>query len=348
MARAGYAETQRQCGNIISDVRSHVFKSVYLLMGEEPWYPERVCAEILANALEEEERDFNQLVCYGGEGDADTGITAARRFPMMAERQVVVLKEAQAMRSLEDLAVYCAKPLESTVLVIFLRGASVDKRKALYKAVSKVGVVLESPLLRDYEVPSWITGYYSSRGLSIEPEAAALLAESAGTDLTRIAVETDKLLKNLPQGAARVTVEDIENNVGISREFSIFELTRALSAKNREAALRIAARIGGSAKFMLFMATSPLFSHFNKILRYGLLLSKNRSPSAQEKTAVLGVPPFFFREYDSAVAKWPPVRCFAAISLITEYDFKGKGGGAGEAAPGELLVELVAKLLNIG
>lgn len=346
MARAGYAETDRQCRNIIADVRNHVFKSVYLLMGDEPWYPERVCEEIIANALDESERDFNQLICYGSDVDADTVVTAARRFPMMAERQLVVLKEAQSMRSLEDLSVYCSKPLDSTVLVILLHGASVDKRKALYKSVSKVGVVLESPGLRDYEVPSWISSYYSSKGIGIDPEAAVLLAESAGTDLGRIAVETDKMLKNLPEGASKVTVEDVENNVGISREFSVFELTKALSFMNRGDALRLAARIGQTAKFFLPSATAPLFNHFYRILRYGLLLSRNRYPSPQDKASVLGVNPYFFKEYDTAVRNWPPRRCMNAISLITEYDFRGKGGEGVDTEDSDLLAELVAKLVN--
>ena len=346
MAKAGYVETDRQCRNIIADVKNHVFKSVYLLMGDEPWYPEMVCEEIIANALDESERDFNQLICYGADVDADTVITAARRFPMMAERQLVVLKEAQAMDSLEDLDVYCSRPLDSTILVILLRGASVDKRKALYKSISKVGVVLESPALRDYEAPSWISSYYSSKGISIAPEAAALLAESAGTDLSRIAVETDKMFKNLPEGTVKVSVEDVENNIGISREFSVFELTKALSNRKKDDALRLAARIGHTAKFFLPMTTAPLFSHFYRLLRYGLLLSRNSHPSPQEKASILGCHPYFFKEYDAAVVNWPPQRCMNAISLITEYDYRGKGGDGGDTEDADLLVELVAKLVN--
>ena len=346
MARAGYADTDRQCRDIIADVRNHVFKSVYLLMGAEPWYPEKVCDEIIANALDESERDFNQLICYGADVDAETVITAARRFPMMAERQLVVVKEAQAMDTLEDLEVYCSRPLESTILVLLLRGASVDKRKSLYKSILKEGVVLDSPLLRDYEVPSWIAGYYSSRGISIDPEAAALLAESAGTDLGRIAVETDKLLKNLPEGTGKVSVEDIETNVGISREFSIFELTKALSYGRYRDAIRLAVRIGQTARFSLPAATAPLFNHFYKVLRYGLFLSGNRYPSAQDKAAVLGVNPYFFKDYDAAAAYWPVARCMAAVSLITEFDYRGKGGEGGEATDAELLEELVSKLVN--
>ena len=226
-----------QCAKILSDVREGRFRPLYLLMGDEPYYPELVCDAILKYCIPEEEKDFNETVCYGGEVTAAQVVTAARRFPMMAERQLVVVKEAQQMKGIEELAFYCAEPLESTVLVILLHGASVDKRKAFYKAAQKVGEVVDSPALRDYEIPNWILSYYNVRGLQIDPQAAALLAESVGTDLSTIVVETDKLTKALPEGARRVTVEDIERNVGISRQFSIFELTRELSYRHATKAL---------------------------------------------------------------------------------------------------------------
>ena len=347
MAGKGYIETDRQCRNIVSDVRSGVFKNVYLLMGDEPYYPEMVCSAILENCLQDWEKDFNETVCYGADVDADTVITAARRFPMMAERQLVVVKEAQQMRSLEDLSLYCQKPLDSTVLVIYLRGSSLDKRKSLYKTVLKTGVIVESNLLRDYEVPRWIADYYGDRGLSIDPEAAMLLSEFAGTDLSRIAVETDKMLRNLPEGTRAVTASDIERNVGISREFSIFELTRELSFRNAPKAARTARFIGSAPRFAMPMAVSALFIHFYRILRYGALLQKTPNPPAEMKAKILGVNPYFSREYDTAVQNYPLRRCMAVISLLDEYDYKGKGGETGEATPGDLLLELVTKILNI-
>lgn len=325
---------QNTVQNILEDVRKGIFKCVYLLMGEEPYYPDLVCDAILDNCLQDWEKDFNQIVCYGGEVDAETVITAARRFPMMAERQLVVVKEAQQMKSLEELAVYCQNPLDSTVLVILMHGASADKRKALYKSVSKTGVVLESPALRDYEVPKWIQEYYQSLGLRIHPEASALLAESAGTDLGKIVVETQKLLKNLPEGVKEISAEDIEKNIGISRQYSIFELTKCLSYKDAARALKIAAHIGEAPRFMLPMAVAPLFTHFNRILRY----------AAGEKP---NVNPYFLKEYDAAVRNYPLPRCQAVISLLCEYDYKGKGGDAGEASQAQLLVELITKILNI-
>ena len=337
-----------QCAQIVEDVRKGVFSPVYLLMGDEPYYPELVCDAILEHCIPEEEKDFNETVCYGADVTAAQVVTAARRFPMMAERQLVVVKEAQMMKGIEDLALYCAEPLDSTVLVILMHKASADKRKAFYKAVQKIGTVVDSPALRDYEIPDWIQGYYASRGLQIEPQAAALLGESAGTELSTLVVETDKLTKNLPEGATRVTVADIERNVGISRQFSVFELTRELSYKHGAKALKIAAHLGDSAKFAMPMAVSALFTQFSRILRYGALLEKDSRPSPEDKArALAGVNPYFYREYDTAVRNYPVRKAMAAVSLLCEYDYLGKGGDGAAASPGELLTELTAKLLNL-
>ena len=343
----GFQETDSLCREIVNDARNGVFKPVYLLMGDEPYYVDMVCDAILDNCLDESERDFNQTVCYGADVNADSVITAARRYPMFAERQLVVVKEAQMMKTLEELAVYCAKPLDSTVLVISMHGARADKRKSLYKNVAKVGVVVDSTQLRDYEMPQWISMYYRNRGLNISPDAAALLGEHAGTDLNKIAIETEKMLKNLPEGTTEVSAADIEKNVGISRQFSIFELTRELSMKNSAKALRIAAYIGSSAKFAMPMAVSALYTHFYRILKYGALLMRTSRPANDQKAKVLGVNPYFFSEYDTAVRNYPVKKCMAVVALLKEYDYKGKGGDVGEATPAELMVELTAKILNM-
>ena len=347
MAKSG-VNIEAQTRELIRDIRQKVFKPVYLLMGDEPYYPDLVCQAILDNCLEEWEQDFNQTVCYGADVDAEAVITTARRFPMMAERQLVVVKEAQMMKDLEQLALYCANPLDSTVLVVLMHRASADKRKAFYKAVQKVGVVVDSPAVRDYEIVNWISRYYEGRGLRIEPPAAQLLAESAGTDLGTIAAETDKLLKNLPEGTTQVRVEDVEKNVGVSRQFSIFELTKALSAHNARQAVKVASYIGNAARFAMPAAVSALFTHFYRILKYEALLSQGGRPSQEEKARVLGVSPYFFREYDEAVRNYPLPRCMAVISLLNEYDFKGKGGNvSAETEAGDLLVELTAAILGV-
>ena len=337
-----------QCRDLIDKIKAGEFSPIYLLMGDEPYYLDMVAGAVIENALDEFSRDFNETICYGADVDSDTVITAARRFPMMAERQLVVVKDAQSMRDLEKLSVYCENPLDSTILVLLMRGASADKRKALYKQCSKNGVVVESNSLRDYEMPGWISQYFSSRGLDISPDAAALLAEYAGTDMSTIVVETDKLLKNLPEGTTKVSSADIERNVGISREYSVFELTKELSFKNGAKAIAIATRLGESPRFAMPMAVSAMYTHFSRILKYAALKEKSRYPDKTQVAAALqGVNPFFWKEYDVAVANYPVRKAMAAISLLCEYDYKGKGGDAGEATAGELLVELTMKLLNL-
>lgn len=341
-----FTELESQCRQIINDVKNGNFVPVYLLMGTEPYYPDLVCDEIMKFALTDSERDFNQTVFYGLDTDAGTVASECRSYPMMAERRLVVVKEAQSMKTLEDLAAYASDPMESTVLVILMHGASADKRKALYKNVQKKGVVLVSDALRDYEMPQWITSFYKSRGLDIEPAAAALLAEYAGTDMSRIMLETEKMQKNLPEGTVRVNAADIEKNVGISRQFSIFELTKALSYMKAEKALKIAAYIGNGPKFMLLLATAPLYTHFYRILKYEAALLKNPAMSKADRAKLLGVNPYFMEEYDVAARNYPIRRCMKVISLLEEYDFKGKGGGSGEASQGDLLMELVSKILS--
>lgn len=342
----GFADTDSRCREIIEDAKKGIFRPVYLLMGEEAYYPDLVCDALVKYSLDDSERDFNQTICYGTDTDADKVVTAAMRYPVFASRQLVVIKEAQSMKSLENLAAYCAKPLDTTILVICMHGASADKRKSLYKAVLKTGAIVDSEPVRDYEIGRWISSYYSGRGLVITPDAAALLGEYAGTDLNKIAVETDKMCKNLPEGKKEITAEDIENNVGISRQFSVFELTRELSSKNAPKALKIAAYLAAAPRFMLLTVTAPLFNHFYRILKYEALLMKNPNPGNDLKTKALGVSPYFFREYDMAVRNYPARKCMTIINLIKEYDFKGKGGDSGEAGQDQLLIELVSRILT--
>lgn len=339
-------DTDQQSRDIIRDLSAGKYKPIYLLMGDESYYPDKICDYMTENVIDLTMRDFNQLVFYGTETDIDTVIDSARRYPMMADYQLVVLKEAQAIKDLNKLDIYCKKPLDSTILVILYHG-NLDKRKSLYKTIRKIGEVVDSQSLRDYQMSEWISAYFRNRGLEIDPNAASLFAESAGTDLSKIAVETDKLLKNLKEGQTQITVKDIETNVGISREFSIFELTKALSYGDRQKSLHIATYIGMEPKFAMPMAVSALFTHFNRILKYGALLAQNHYPSKEEKSKVLvGVNPYFYREYDAAIANYPLPICMKVINILKEYDFRGKGGEGETSTQDQLLIEMVCSILN--
>ncbi len=340
-----YTETEDRYRKIVEDARKGLFSQVYLLMGAEPYYPDKACEQIIKYALSDNERDFNQTVLFGPDTDAAEVASYARSYPMMSERRLVVLKEAQGMKTLEQLGTYAAEPTETTVLVILMRGATADKRKALYKTVSKTGVVMDSPALRDYEIQGWITSYYKSLGLDIAPDAAVLLAESVGTSLDTIALETGKLRKSLPEGTTKVSVTDIEKNVGVSRQFSIFELNKELSYKHTPEAFKIAAYVGSAPKFAMPMAIAAIYQHFYKIFRYSLAQRAKPPMSRQEKAGILGINPYFVEEFDVAARNYPPDKCRYVISLLEEYDFKSKGGGGGEAEAVELLTELIAKIL---
>jgi DNA polymerase-3 subunit delta len=337
------------CSQLAEDARRGVFKPVYLLMGDEPYYPDLVCSAVVENCVEESFKDFNEYIFYGADTTADNVVSAARQYPMMSDRILVVVKEAQLMKDIETLQYYCQQPLDSTVLVVLMHKASVDKRKAFYKSVQKCGgAIVESPPLRDYEIADWIVRYFRSRGLNISPEAASLMGESTGTELSTIVVETDKLVKNLPEGVDTVTVADVEKNVGISRQFSVFELNRELAARNAAKAVRIATHVGSAARFAMPMAVSVIFSQFYKVLRYAALLQRSPRPSPEEKAeALAGVNPYFYRDYDVAVRNYPLPKCMQVISILNEYDYKGKGGDGGDMDQGTLLVEMVTRILNV-
>lgn len=335
------------CNEIIEDVKKKLFRPVYLLMGTETYYIDKVCDAIVEHALEDYERDFNQLICYGADVDAGTVIDYALRYPMMADRQLVVVREAQAMRDYEDLASYCEKPLDSTILVICMKGKSADKRKALYKNVVKHGQVFESDKLRDNEMAPWIINYFRKQNIDIDPDAAALLAEYVGTDMGKINIETVKMLKNLPVGTTHITIEDVETNVGISRQYSVFELTKELSYHNVSKALKVASYIGTAHGFAMPMATSVLYMHFYRLLKYAALLAQNPNPDREQKARALkGVNPYFYREYDQAVRFYPLKKCMYIIALIKEYDYRGKGGDGGLMKQDELLMELIGRILS--
>ena len=339
-------KTGELCSQLISRMRQGQFARCYLLMGEESYYPTLVCNEIISRCIAEEDRDFNQSILYGSETTVDSIISEAMRFPMMSPRQLVVVRDAQAVQNLDKLSSYCASPLDSTVLVLLFRSSKLDKRTALYKAISANGAVVESNPLRDYEIPSWISEHFSSRGLDIDPAAAQLLGEFCGTDLSTLSEQAEKLAKGLDDGKKSISISDIEQNIGISREYSVFELNRLLNSKDRVKALRTASIMGSGARFSLPAATAMLYSNFNKVLRYAIVLEKNPRPSPEQKAKALqGVNPYFWKDYDVAVRNYPKVKCMQAISLLCEYDYLGKGGSP--VTQNELFTELISKILNL-
>jgi len=332
--------------SIIFDIGRATFAPFYVLMGEEPYYSDIIMDEISEKALTPDEKGFNFLTLYGSDVNAAQVVEASRRFPMLASRQVVMVKEAQMMGNLNDLEHYFAQPLSSTLLVVSLNGKSLDKRTTLYKAANSKGVVLETFSLRDEMVPNWIERHLRSKGITIVPEAGALMADYCGTELRKLVLELNKLITNLSGDCKQIEIKDIEDNIGISREFSVFELTRALSFKDREKVMRIIMHFGSASKqYPLTMTLASLFMHFSRILKYHSMFMHNRKPSKGEIAAEIGINPYFLPEYEYASRSYPLIKCMEAMSLIRKCDSKSKSSERGESSDGELLLDLVCKIV---
>ncbi len=345
-------DTVQQFKALREEILAGVIKPFYLLFGKEHYYLDELCRLLQERVVPAEQRDFGQLVYYGADVSASQVVSAARQFPMMVERQLVMVKEAQMMRKVEEIGVYFEGVQPTTVLVVCYKtnndptrtGRNIDKRSSFYKQAAKVGVVFESNPVPDYRVARWIDGYLAEEGLSIAPDAAALLAEYAGSDLQKIVLAVDKLRKVLPEGRTHITAPDIEDNVGMSRDYSAFELTKALSLKDAAKAFRIAAFFADSPKrFPIQMTMAALTSHFLRLLRFHALLQAGESRA--EILSHLGINPYFAGEYDTAIRNYPIKKTMRVISLLKEYDQRSKSNTRGEATDGDLLKELTAKIL---
>ncbi len=338
---------ERLCG----EVRNRNFAPVYLLMGEESYFIDSLCDLLAGSILRESERDFSQYTVYGRNVEAGQVVNLCRQMPMMGERQVVILKEAQQMRQIEKLSLYTDKPSASTVLVICHKEKNVDKRSSLYKGIAKQGVVLESVRPRDYEIAGWLTQFIAARGCSIDPKALTMLTDHLGTDIAKISNELDKLLLSLPEGTKRITDAHIEQNIGISKDFNNFELCKAVLAKDSARALLIADHFARNPKDNpLLLTVMALFHQFRQLflvnyLRWQVKHKNIPFPSNAELMKILRIGnPYAVNELKQAAPLWPNRKVFNILGLLREYDAKSKGLGAGSAADGELLRELLLKI----
>jgi len=312
-------------------------------MGEEPYYIDKISDFIEAYVLTEEEKSFNQMVLYGRDVTIDDIIGHAKRFPMMAERQVVIVKEAQDLsRTIENLVNYATNPQPSTVLVINYKYKKLDKRKALYKAVSKSGQVYESKKLYENQVADWIRRTLSGKDYSIAPKAAQMLVEFLGTDLSKINNELEKLQLIIPKGT-QITPDHIEENIGISKDYNNFELRKAVGEKDVLKAHRIVNYFGENTKDNPMVVTvALLFNFFAQLLHYHGL--KDHSPRAV--ASALKVNPYFVNEYVSAARNYPMKKVSKVIGTLREFDVKGKGVGANAVPQGDLLKELMVRIMG--
>jgi len=329
---------------ILSDLKKKIYRPVYLLMGEESYYIDEITDYMIANILDESEKAFNQLVLYGKDTSANSIVFAAGRPPMMSNYQVVVVKEAQNLK-LDELEGYLKAPLLSTILVLCYKGKTLDKRIKIYKEIEKKGTILETVKLYDNEISGWITNYLKQKGISIESSAAFVLAEHIGSNLSRIVNELDKLSILLPENNKTITTEHIEKNIGISKDYNVFELNNAILSKNSLKAIRIANYFGSNSGNPLNLTISSLFQQFVRLLKYHVIKRNNRVAQPREIAYQLGVDPFFLKEYESASLKYSAVKVVHIIELLREYDMKSKGWNSSGTSELELLRELIFKIM---
>ena len=326
---------------IVSDIKNGNIRPLYFLFGEEPYYIDAISSYIEKNVLKEEEKSFNQMVLYGKDISVDDIVSNAKRYPMMAERQVIIVKEAQDLvRTIEQLTDYANNPQPTTVLVICYKYKKLDKRKKLYKAIKEQGFIFESKTLYENRVPDWIRKHLQAKGYSISHKAAILLTEFLGTDLSRINNELEKLQFVLPQNS-EITPADIEKHIGISKDYNNFELKKAIGERDVLKATRIINYFAQNPKDNPFVLTVTLLtSFFIQLLKYHGL--SDHSPKSV--TSALGVNPYFVDEFRIAARNYPMKQVSGVVSHLREMDLKGKGVGANALAPADLLKELLVKM----
>lgn len=331
--------------SICRDIRAKKFSPIYVLMGEEPYFIDKITGLLLENVLEEQEKDFNQIILYGADTNGIQILNAARRFPMMSRYQLVIVKEAQQVRDIEILSNYANHPLESTVLVINYKYKTLDRRKSLTVAVEKNGIIFESKKVPDYKMPGFITAILQERSLDIEPKAAQMLSDFLGNDLNRLDKELDKLSIIMPErGLKCVTPELVEENIGISKEYNNFELLKALSVRDVGKANRIIAFFRKNPKNNPIQATLPvLFNYFaNLLICY---YTKDRSETGL--MSALGLRAAFqVRDYMAGMRHYSAMKVFNIIHEIRQADARSKGFGSVNPDDGEIMKELLYKILH--
>jgi DNA polymerase-3 subunit delta len=328
---------------IINDLKAGNVKPIYFLMGDEPYYIDKITEFIEQNMLLEHERDFNQTILYGRDVTIEDVIGNAKRYPMMADKQVVVVREAQELsKTIDKLESYVENPQTTTVLVFAYKYKTLDKRKKVTKLLAKHGVVFESKKMYENQVGTWISRVLQGKGYSIEPKANAMLVEFLGNDLSRISNELNKLQIILPKGHT-INPKDIEENIGFSKDFNVFELQNAIGSRNQLKAYQIAQYFADNPKENpMVVTTSLVFSFFIKLLKYHGIKDKNPNKVAP----ILGVSLFFMKDYDVALKNFPMKKVSTIVAALRDIDLKSKGVGANSLTNHDLLKEMLVKIFN--
>lgn len=327
---------------IIKQIESKQFEKIYFLHGEEPYYIDAITDAILKHSLEDHERDFNLSILYGKDIDAPSLISEAKGYPMMSERRVVVLKEGQDFKAMEDLLPYFEAPSDQTVLVINYKYKTYDTRRKAIKAAAKNGLVFKSEKVPEYKLTDWIGTIVKTRGFSITPKAAMLLAEFLGNDLSRIINELDKLAILVEAGT---TINDIhiEENIGISKDYNVFELVNAVGVRDVPKALQIVDYFSHNPKATsIIVVVSNLFNHFSRLMKIHFLENKSKEAVA----GALRVHPFVATQMIASSKIYNPRKLAANIAILHEFDLKSKGINNSSTPEGELMKEMIYRLMH--
>lgn len=327
---------------IISSIANKDLQPVYFLMGDEPYYIDKLADLFSKNILSAEEQEFNQVVLYGKDIETAQIIAEAKQFPFGSEKRVVIIREAQHLKDIDLLDSYLDNVQPSTLLVICYKGKSVDKRKKFGKTLAKKCVVFESKKLYDNKIPAWINTYVTENGFKIDNSATAVLAEYIGADLSKITNELDKLMLVVKK-EEQITTKLIEYHIGISKDYNVFELQNALGKKQVVKANRIINHFAANTKnHNIVPVMSALFSYFQKIMVYHFLEDKSPKFAA----SVLKVNPFFVSQYQTAAQNYSKRQLFYIFEHLKDYDLKSKGVNNKSTIHEGLLKELIFKILH--
>lgn len=328
---------------LYTSIKKKQFSPVYLLHGEESFFIDKIVDEFQNNVLTDIEKEFNQMIFFGKDADPGSIIGSAKQYPMMASHRLIILKEAQQMKDISSLESYVENPVSSTILVIAHKEKKLDMRTTFAKALSKNGVVFESKSPYENKIPAWIRNHGKEMGINISSKAAELMMLLLGNDLGKIDNELEKL-KIAVKDSDQIDVEDIRNNISLSREYSVFELNNALGKKDMVKTFGIIDVFSTNpAQYPIQYVIATLYSYFTKLL----IIYDNFRLDDKKLSKILGLNPFFIKEYKSAAKNYPKAKLYEVFDVLSEYDLKSKGVGASSSITGiELMKEMCLKILN--
>lgn len=346
-----FASCEAGFHKLMSDIKARKFAPIYLLQGEELYFIDALCDALVEGIMEPAMRDFNQIVLYGNDTDGGTVASYCRQLPMMGEYEAIIVREAQQLDKIELLHAYTSSPQSSTILVLCHKGKAMDRRTPLYKSIKANGVVFDSISPRDYEAERWLSGFAATKGLKLDSSSSKILVAHLGVDISKISNELEKMVVSLPKDRSTITPEDIENHIGISRQFNNYELSNAVLDRQLEKALTIAQHMGENPKaYPLLLSVKVLYDSFRQLFTYNYICWDARRrgvaiPDQGEMCRALRLnSPFFLKDIARRAPQWPNNKVFRILGLCAEYDAKSKGIDDGGASNGELLREFILKI----